>query len=240
MSGLTLVIGNRNYSSWSLRAWLALKHCAAPFSEDHIALDQIDSAARIRAYSPAGRVPVLVDRDLTIWDSLAVCEYLAERFPAARLWPTDVAARAMARSVSAEMHAGFTALRAELPMNIRAYRTVQTSVRANADIDRIVAVWASCLGLPGPDRTDIGAGSRTGAGADAGGDDGGWLFGRFSIADAMYAPVVLRFRTYRIDVPPVAAAYMARVLADPALQAWIGAALKETAVIEADEAGVPV
>ena len=224
MSELTLVIGNKNYSSWSLRPWLALKHCGAQFSEDHVALDQIDSASRIRAYSPAGRVPVLVDGELTIWDSLAICEYLAERFPTAQLWPAAVADRALARSVSAEMHSGFNALRAELPMNIRAIRAVQTSMQADAEIARVKAAWENCRALSGRD-----------AGAD-----GGWLFGRFSIADAMFSPVVLRFRTYRIDVSPVVERYMAHVLADAALQEWIAAALKETAVIEADEAGTPV
>ena len=217
MTDLTLVIGNKNYSSWSLRAWLALRHCAVPFNEDHIELDQIDSASRIRAYSPAGRVPVLVDKDLTIWDSLAICEYLAERFPDARLWPQEAAARAAARSVSAEMHAGFTALRNELPMNIRASRRVQTSAQADVDIARVVAIWSSC-------RVQHGA-------------RGGWLFGEFSIADAMYAPVVLRLRTYGIDVPEPAAGYMTHVLADAGLREWIDAALLETAVIEADEAG---
>ena len=217
MTDLTLVIGNKNYSSWSLRAWLALRHCAVPFNEDHIELDQIDSASRIRAYSPAGRVPVLVDKDLTIWDSLAICEYLAERFPDARLWPQEAAARAAARSVSAEMHAGFTALRNELPMNIRASRRVQTSAQADVDIARVVAIWSSC-------RVQHGA-------------RGGWLFGEFSIADAMYAPVVLRLRTYGIDVPGPAAGYMTHVLADAGLREWIDAALLETSVIEADEAG---
>lgn len=220
MSELTLVIGNKNYSSWSLRPWLALKHCGVSFNEDHIALDQIDSAARIRAYSPAGRVPVLVDGELTVWDSLAICEYLAERFPAAQLWPVDAAARALARSLSAEMHAGFLALRSELPMNIRAIRHVQCSAQAYADITRVIAAWEHCRATHGA--------------------DGEWLCGRFSIADAMFAPVVLRFRTYRINVPPTVARYMAHVLLDPALREWIAAAQKETEVIEADEVGAPV
>ena len=220
MPELTIVIGNKNYSSWSLRPWLALKHCDVAFVEERIPLDHLDTAARIRAYSPAGRVPVLVDGDITVWDSLAICEYLAERFPEADLWPKDVAARAMARAVSAEMHSGFAALRAELPMNIRATRSVHTSERADADIARITTAWEICRGQYGA--------------------DGEWLFGKFSIADAMFAPVVLRFRTYRIDMPRVATAYMTHVLADSALQEWMVSAVKETEVIEADEAGTPV
>ena len=215
-AALLLVIGNRNYSSWSLRPWLALAMTGAAFETLRIPLYQPDSQARIRQYSAAGKVPVLVDGGCTVWDSLAICEYVAERFPSARLWPADPAARAQARSVACEMHSGFTALRRELPMNIRLDRVGHAwSPEAQADIDRVLALWSGLR-----------------ARHDAGGS---FLFGRFSIADAMYAPVVLRLRSYRIPVPEDVAAYMRSVLDLPPMQEWIAAAVSEAERIESFE-----
>jgi|LNFM01.1.fsa_nt_gb glutathione S-transferase len=203
-----LVIGNRNYSSWSLRPWLALSMTGAPFDTVRIPLYEPGSAARIRQYSAAGKVPVLVDDGLVVWDSLAICEYLAERFPEAGLWPAAPGARAEARSVANEMHAGFASLRRELPMNIRFDRDGHRwSADAQADIDRVCVLWSGLRAR------------HAGLGA--------FLFGAFSIADAMYAPVVLRLRSYRVPVPPDVARYMQSVLALPPMQAWIEAALAE-------------
>lgn len=219
MPALTLVIGNKNYSSWSLRAWLFLKHTGAPFHEIRIPLDQPDTQARIKQYSPAGRVPVLVADGVTVWDSLAICEYLSEAVLGGTGWPADSASRAVARSVSAEMHSGFKALRGELPMNCRARRKVTASAAAQADIGRIESIWESCR--------------RRYAAA------GPWLFGAFSIADAMYAPVVLRFQTYGVGLGGDAAAYAKTLLAHPAVIAWTASGRTEVEVVPSDEAGTP-
>ncbi len=219
MSDLTLVIANRNYSSWSLRAWLFLKHVGVPFQEIRIPLDQPDTHAQIARYSPSGRVPVLLDGELAVWDSLAICEYVNEAVAGANGWPADRAERAVARSVSAEMHSGFQALRGELPMNIRARRRVTPTDAARADIRRVLAIWETC-------RAQYGAG-------------GPWLFGRFSIADAMYAPVVFRFRNYGIELAGEAAAFASAVLAHPAVVEWVAAAEAETEIVPSDEAGEP-
>jgi len=208
-----LVIGNRNYSSWSLRPWLALSMTGTPFDTVRIPLYQPGSTARIREYSAAGKVPVLVDAELVVWDSLAICEYLAERFPSAGLWPADRRARAEARSASNEMHSGFAALRRELPMNIRLDRDGHRwSPEAQADIDRVLQLWS-------------GLRSRHGGG-------GPFLCGAFSIADAMYAPVVLRLRSYRAPVPDGIARYMQSVVDLPPMQAWIAAAHAEPERLE--------
>ncbi|MBV8496346.1 MAG: glutathione S-transferase family protein, partial [Gammaproteobacteria bacterium] len=193
MAPLTLIIGNKNYSSWSLRAWLFLKHAGVEFEELVIALDQPDTRERIEQYSPSGRVPLLRHGELSVWDSLAICEYIAEL--SGKGWPAASAARALARSVCAEMHSGFATLRALWPMNARA-RNRRTAVTAQlaADIERIDEIWNDCR-------------SRFGGG-------GGWLFGEYGIADAMYAPVVLRFKTYGADISPTARWYMASVLED--------------------------
>lgn len=220
MAGLTLVIANKNYSSWSLRAWLFLKHTGAPFREIRIALDQPHTRERIAQHSPSGRVPVLLDGDITVWDSLAICEYLNETIPGAPGWPADKAARAAARAVAAEMHSGFQALRNELPMNCRARRRVTASDAARADIARVVSIWETCR-------------SRNSAG-------GPWLFGGYSIADAMYAPVVLRFQTYGIVLAGTAADYSKTVLADPAVCEWLAAGIAEPEIVPSDEAGTPV
>jgi glutathione S-transferase len=205
-----LVIGNKNYSSWSLRPWLMLKHAGAPFEEELIPLEQPDTAARIAQVSPAGRVPVLIDGALTVWDSLAIGEYLHEKFPLARLWPENPAARAVARSVSAEMHSSFQDLRNDLSMRLRsvlAPRKLRPEVAAN--IARIIALWTDC---------------RARFGAKAGGS---FLFGSFTIADAMYAPVVSRFRTYAVELTGPAKDYAAAVWALPSFQEWQAAAQKE-------------
>ncbi len=212
---LKLVIGNKNYSSWSMRPWLALRASNIPFEEIFIPL-YTDNAAdkdRILSFSRAGKVPALIDGDITIWDSLAIIEYLAERFPEARLWPEDRARRAHARSVSAEMHSGFMALRNECGMNLhRPVGAVDLSDDARVNVARIEEIWTECR-------------QRHGAG-------GPFLFGAFGAADAMFAPVVHRFRTYAIHVAPPAAAYMETMTELPAFAEWTRAGLAETLVIE--------
>ena len=211
-----LVIGNKNYSSWSLRPWLAARHAGIEFDEIRIALDTPETAVQLYHYSPSCKVPVWREGDLVIWDSLAICEYFAEQVPA--LWPTAAVARAVARSVSAEMHSGFAALRAGMPMNARAQgRNVPVTPEIATDIVRIATIWSDCR-------------SRFGAG-------GSWLFGAFSIADAMFAPVALRFATYGVSRPGIVDDYVATHLADPHLQAWIVAAERETEVITSSELG---
>jgi len=211
---LTLVIGNRNYSSWSMRPWIALKASGIAFEEVFIPLYTGDAdKQRILSFSHAGKVPVLIDRDITVWDSLAIIEYAAERFPEAALWPEDRASRAHARSISAEMHSGFAALRDECGMNLHRPVGAKTlSGPAKLDIARIQEMWTECrerYGKMGP-----------------------YLFGAFSGADAMYAPVVHRFRSYAIEVAPPVRAYMEIMLALPAFQEWIRAGLAETLVID--------
>ncbi len=218
MAKMILTIGNRNYSSWSLRAWLALRVAGLAFEEVVIQLDQPDKKDRILEHSPAGRVPVLRHGDLTVWDSLAICEYAAEIAPGAGLLPADPAARAVARAASAEMHAGFAGLRAALPMNIRADRPgVAITEGVRAEIDRIAALWRDCRG-------------RFGAGGD-------FLFGRFSMADAMFAPVVARFATYHVALGEVEQCYADSVRALPAMREWAAAAAAEPWVIESEEIG---
>ena len=211
----TLVIGNKNYSSWSLRAWLALRLGRVDFEEVRIALDQPQTKSEILARSPSGKVPCLIDGPLVVWDSLAICETVNERCVAGTLWPADPDARAQARAVSAEMHSGFAALRTHMPMDIRAHRpergatTLQRSDVA-ADVARIQSIWTDCL-------------SRS---------SGPLLFGRFTIADAFYAPVVTRFRTYGVALSPVLSAYCDAVLALPAMREWVEAAQAETEIID--------
>jgi glutathione S-transferase len=213
MGQLTLIIGNRNYSSWSLRAWLALEATGAPYSEVMVPLGRPDTPAEILRRSPNRLVPALHDGDLVIWDSLAIGEYLAERFPDAGLWPTDQRARATARSVVAEMHSGFTAVRGNMPMNIRAsYPDAGRAQGVDADIRRITEVWESC-------RRDFGS-------------DGNLLFGGFTIADAFYAPVVSRFLTYGVEPGGVAGEYMDAVWALPAMHDWVEKAYAEKLSVE--------
>lgn len=212
MNPLTLVIGNKNYSSWSLRPWLALKQAGIPFAEVRIALYTPESKQQILAWSPSGKVPALRDGDLVVWDSLAICEYLAERHPDTGLWPAQREARAVARSACAEMHSGFPELRSRMSMNLRRTFPGQGMTPEVAqDIGRIDQIWQDCRG-------------RFGAGGD-------FLFGRFTVADAFYAPVVLRFQTYGVALGPVAQAYSDAVLALPALQQWVAEARAESEVI---------
>jgi glutathione S-transferase len=217
--GLTLVIGNKNYSSWSMRAWVAAVAFGIPFKEVRVLLDQPDTAANIARYSHAGRVPVLLAGDITVWDSLAICEYLAEQFPDKHMWPQDVAARAMARSVTAEMHSGFAGLRNAMSMNIKASVPGRGRTSdAQADIGRICEIWEECL-------------SRFG--------QHNFLFGEFSIADAFYAPVVTRFKTYGVALAPALQAYCERVLAHPAVARWVSEALAETEIAGQHEQAMP-
>lgn len=221
MVPMTLVIGNRNYSSWSLRAWLVMRMAGLTFDEIVIPLDQSDTRKGILEHSPAGQVPVLHHGDITIWESLAICEYVAETVPGARLWPETVQARAEARAISAEMHAGFTALRKALPMNVRADRPgLRIKPKAQKDIDRILGIWRNCrrkFGTVGP-----------------------FLFGRFSIADAMYAPVVSRFATYRVAMDTIEREYASTVYNLPAMRDWAEASAAESWVIPGEEIGEDV
>jgi len=215
---MKLVIGNKNYSSWSLRSWLLLKEAGIDFEEQRIPLDQAATPAALAAASPACRVPVLILDGQAIWDTLAIAETIAERWPDKSLWPIDDKARAHARSVSAEMHAGFPALREAMPMNCRAMgRKVSLPNELTADIDRVIEIWADC--------------QQRYASA------GRWLFGKFSIADAMYAPVVLRFRTYGINLPESASNFPERLLESPAIQEWLFESESETEVIDTEEVG---
>jgi glutathione S-transferase len=199
MSELVLIVGNKNYSSWSLRPYLALAHTGAAFRTEVIPLDRPESKAAILARSPAGKVPILIDGDLLIWDTLAICEYLAETYPAAKLWPTDRAARARARSISAEMHSGFPALRGAMPMNLRARKPgVGHTPEALADAVRVQQIWRDALRVSG----------------------GPFLFGAFSIADAMFAPVTTRFTTYGVALDAQLQAYVDAVAALPAFKTW--------------------
>jgi len=207
MPKLELIIGTRAWSSWSLRPWLALKAAGAPFQETLVELRTPDSKASFLKHSPAGKVPVLKVDGFAVWDSLAICEYVAEAFPAAKLWPADPLARARARSVSAEMHSGFTPLRQAMSMDVRArHPTPAMTPELAADIKRIQEMWNEC-------RRDFGA--------KAGGP---YLFGAFTIADAMYAPVATRFVTYGVALDAVSQSYVDAILAMPAMKEWIAAA----------------
>lgn len=203
---LKLIVGSHNYSSWSLRPWLALKQSGLPFEDVVIRLRDSGTKAEILRYSPSGKVPCLIDGDTVVWDSLAICEYLAESVPS--LWPTDRQARAEARSISAEMHAGFSAMRHNMPMEITASKPYDgRTAETHADIARIISIWESC-------RRRFGS-------------DGPFLFGRFSIADAMFSPVVWRFLTYAIELPPASQAWVEAMCALPAMQEWRNEALAE-------------
>ena len=206
---LTLVIGNKNYSSWSLRAWLALELAGAPFEEVLVSLYGPESRRQLLQHSPTGKVPVLKSEDGVIWDSLAIAEYLAERFPEAHLWPRGQAARALARSVCAEMHSGFVALRSHMPMDLRRDQVLaQVPADALADIERVCTLWQACR--------------------EQYGQDGGFLFGHASIADAFFAPVAARLRSYRVVLPAAAQAYVNSIYQWPAFQRWYQAGLQET------------
>jgi glutathione S-transferase len=222
--GLHLVLGNKNYSSWSMRPWIAMKTAGLPFEETVIPLDAPDFKARVMRISATGKVPALADGDVHVWESLAILEYLAEKFPSARLWPAAPAARAHARAIAAEMHAGFGPLRSHLPMNVwRPVKKRELTPEAAANVARIDAMWSECRARFG----------------ENGPDGGPFLFGAFGAADAMYAPVVSRFHTYAVDVGPVARAYMAAVMALPAWAEWRKAALQEPWLLPHDEVDWP-
>lgn len=211
---LTLAIGNKNYSSWSMRPWMALKAAGIAFEEVVIPLyTGLADKQRILNFTGSGKVPALVDGGVTVWDSLAIIEYVAERFPDAGLWPKDVASRAHARSISAEMHSGFMPLRNECGMNIhRPVRSKPLSDDAKSNVARIQDIWTDCRARYG--------------------GQGPYLFGAFTGADAMYAPVTHRFRTYDVEVTPSVRAYMDTMLANVAFREWTEGALAETLVIE--------
>jgi glutathione S-transferase len=213
---MQLVIGNKNYSSWSMRPWVLAREAGVAFEEVQLKFDDSGKAAGVERYSVAGKVPVLVIDGEPVWDSLAICETLAERFPEKQLWPADARARQVARSICAEMHSGFQALRGAMPMNIRSrYPGKGLTPESRRDIDRVVALWASCR--------------------ERFGRDGSLLFGRFSIADAYYTPVVMRFQTYAVALPPAAQAYCDAVLGLRAVREWMDGARRETEFVAADE-----
>jgi glutathione S-transferase len=215
-----LIIGNKNYSSWSFRPWLMMKAAGIAFEETVISLDAPDFKTRVTVSGGSGRVPVLIDGDVRVWESLAILEYLAERFPASGLWPKNAAARARARAIASEMHAGFLPLRRHLPMNVARpvkKRTLDEGAAANAG--RIDAIWSEC-------RSEFGAG-------------GPFLFGPFGAADAMYAPIVWRFHTYAVEVSAAAREYMRSMMALPAWNEWREAARREPWVLAQDEVDWP-
>ena len=217
---LKLVIGNKNYSSWSFRPWIAMKVAGIAFEEEVISLDAKDFKTRVTRISGTGKVPALADGNVQVWESLAILEYLAEKFSDARLWPADPAARAQARAIAAEMHAGFVPLRRHLPMNMwRPVMRRDLTPEVQANVRRIEAMWADC-------RTRHGAG-------------GAFLFGPFGAADAMYAPVVARFHTYAVEVNALARTYMDAVMDLPAWREWQTQALAETWVLPEDEVDWP-
>jgi glutathione S-transferase len=216
MAKLHLVIANKNYSSWSLRPWMAMTMAGLPFDESMIPLDTSTTKKEIAEHSGAGRLPVLHHGKVTIWETLAILEYLAETFPEKNLWPKSKAARAVARAISNEMHAGFTGLRNACPMNLRRpHKPVVVNEATGADIARIEEIWREC-------RKTYGKGAK-------------FLFGKFCNADAMFAPVVTRFETYAIPVAKDTRAYMDAVMATKAFQSWKVAALKETWIVPHDE-----
>ena len=217
---LKLIIGNKNYSSWSFRPWIAMKVAGIPFEETVISLDADDFKQKVGAVSGTGKVPALIDGDVQVWESMAILEYLAEKFPDAGLWPSDAAARPHARAVANEMHAGFLPLRKLLPMNTwRPVMKRELTPEAKANVARIEAMWSVCR-------------SRFAKG-------GPFLFGRFGVADAMYAPVVSRLHTYAVNVSPPTRAYMDAVMALPAWREWYAAAHKEPWVLADDEVDWP-
>jgi len=216
---LKLLLGNKNYSSWSFRPWIAMKVAGIGFAEEVVSLDAPDFKERVTRISGTGKVPALSDGEVHVWESLAILEYLAEKFPQAGLWPGDVHARAAARAVAAEMHAGFSPLRRLLPMNMwRPVKRRELTPEARANANRIEVIWTDCR-------------KRFG---------GPFLFGAFGAADAMYAPVVSRFHTYGVEVGAAATAYMEAVMALPAWAEWRSAALKEAWVLAEDEVDWPM
>ena len=218
MEKFELIIGNKTYSSWSLRPWLVLKHLGATFTETRVVLYVPGFKKEILRHSGSGRVPILKHGALTIWDSLAICEYLAEKFPAARLWPESIEERARARSLSAEMHSGFSLIRSLMPFNCRAEgRRVTRGPDVDGEIARVETIWNDCR--------------------DQHKAAGPWLFGRFTIVDAMYIPVALRFVTYGVQLKGAAREYVEWAHALPPVQEWIADARQEKEIMESSEVG---
>jgi len=216
MSNLTLIIGNKNYSSWSLRPWVFMKHHQITFDEKRVALFTETTDKELSQYNSDFKVPILKDGDLLIWDSLSILEYLSEKYLASNGWPRESNARAMAKSMSAEMHASFLNVRNELPMNCRKkFQDVRLSSKAEREIGRIKTLWQQC-------RNEYG-------------EEGEWLFGKYSIADAMFAPIALRFEGYSISLGNVEEAYVRSVLKQPSIIEWVEAGKVEKEVIEEDE-----
>jgi len=212
MPDVTIYLGNKNYSSWSLRAWLVLRRTGAAFDELVIPIREKDSRETILRFSPSGKVPALHHKGTVVWDSLAIAEFLAETYPKIRLWPRDAVKRALARSVSSEMHAGFTDLRRTMPMNMRSsFPGREITPEAKADINRITAIWRDC-------RMKYG-------------DGGDFLFGDFTIADAMFAPVVSRLKTYGVTLEDIPRSYSEAIWSLPDMQTWFDAARNEPWVI---------
>jgi len=221
MSELTLIIGNKNYSSWSLRPWIFMKHFGLDFEEKRIPLFTETTEEQLAPYFSNNKVPVLLDGSFSVWDSLAIMEYVSEKYLGGKGWPADERARAIARSISAEMHSSFTDLRNELPMNCRKmFPGYPLTDDVKTDIERIFALWDRC-------RSEYGAG-------------GEWLFGDYSIADAMFAPVVLRFRGYVVPLDDTAKEYVQTVLKSPHLNEWIESGRQEKEMIEMDEVTIRV
>jgi glutathione S-transferase len=217
MAEFTLVVGNKNYSSWSMRGGLMVRIAGIECDEIVIPLDLPETAAAIRKHSPSGRVPVLLHRGLAVWESLAIAEYLNDLKPEMAMWPASAAARAHARSISTEMHAGFTELRTHMPMNIRAsYPGKGMTPGVRTEIERVTSIWRDCR------KRFSGAAPK----------DDGFLFGSFGAADAMYAPVVMRFRTFGVALDADSEAYATAVLAHPAVKEWIDAAKNEPWLID--------
>jgi glutathione S-transferase len=210
---MKLIIGNKNYSTWSLRPWFFMQAMGVEFEEQLVSLKGDNLKVSLGKFSASAKVPVLVDNDLTVWDTLAICEYLNEQYLQGRGWPKEIADRALARSLTCEMHSGFSAVRNELPMNIRAKRRVTLSDAAKADLVRIDNIW-SAHHL-----------------------QSGWLFETFSIADAFFAPVALRLPTYGIELSELATKYQQKLLSHPKILEWVNNAKKESEIVESDEAG---
>jgi glutathione S-transferase len=216
MTTLTLIIGNKNYSSWSLRPWIFMKHLNLEFTEKRIPLFTETTDQELEPYFSDYKVPVLLDDDVTVWDSLAILEYLSENYLNSKGWPENVKVRALARSVSAEMHSSFVNVRSEMPMNCRkTFHNIRLSDAAAREVERIKTLWRTC-------RTEYGG-------------QGEWLFGQYSIADAMYAPIALRFAGYSISLTGIEKAYVESVLAHPNINQWIEAGKAEKEVIAEDE-----
>lgn len=212
---MRLVIGNKNYSSWSLRPWLLMTHFELEFDEVMESLGAPNLSQRLAQYSTSKKVPVLLDGDIDVWDSLAICEYISEQHLDGKGWPSSVANRALARALSAQMHSGFNAVRNEMPMNIRATRLLVLSQAAQDEIVQIQQLWQAAITT----------------------SSGPWLAGEFSIVDCMFAPVVMRFITYGVELTPSVQSYVSQMTELPAMQQWITGALQESEVVEMDEAG---